>query len=413
MARKPKKVRRAVPDEPEILHAGRRLFRPIEQQLRALRDAPAHGNRELFYDHLVAAHLIAFFNSSVKSLRRIEDVFESPDVRKRLSLPRVPKSTLSDAQRVFDPKLLLPIIEELKGQVPVLRHDPRLDALVKELIAVDGTFMAQAARVVWAVYNKPNAPDAKPQKGCVRIDFHFNILRCVPEQAVVSGGRLAEQDSLVQHVQPGKFYVIDRAMQGYQHAADVIAVGSDLVFRLRDGAAVFDVVEERPLTPADRRAGVIRDVQITIPSPRAKPLEGTPLRVVEFSYIDRSGEMQTGQLLTNRLDLPAEIIALIYRYRWQIELFFRWLKCLVGWKHFFSESQNGVTLQTYIALIATLLLAIEVGAQPSVYDFAMACHVVSGLIPLEEAKPILERRRRERQRAKERAALKRAQKTQA
>jgi hypothetical protein len=85
---------------------------------------------------------------------------------------------------------------------------------------------------------------------------------------------------------------------------------------------------------------------------------------------------------------------------------------MVGWKHFFSESQNGVTLQVYIALIATLLLAIEVGAQPSVYDYAMANHIISGFIPAEEAKVILERRHRERQRAKERAALKRAQKSQ-
>ena len=411
MASQPRKLRRPSPDEPAILHAGRRLFRPIEQQLRALRDAPAHGNRELFYDHVVVAHLIAFFNSSVESLRRIEDVFESPEVQKRLNLPRVPKSTLSDAQRVLDPELLRPIIEQLKSRVPATRHDPKLDALVKELIAVDGSLFPVAARVAWALYNKPNAADAKPQRGFVRVDFHFNILRGVPEQAVVSDGRLAEQDSLVAHLKAGKFYVMDRALQGYQHLADILAAGSDFVVRLREGAAVFDIVAERSLTVADRCAGLTRDAQITIPSPRGKPLSEQPLRMVEFGYTDRNGEVHAARLLTNRLDLSAEVVAWVYRYRWQIELFFRWLKCLVGWKHFFSESQNGVTLQTYVALIATLLLAIEVGAQPSVYDYAMMNHVVSGLIPLEDAKPILERRRRERLRAKERAALKRAQKT--
>ncbi|MEK7357207.1 MAG: hypothetical protein AAB250_12210, partial [Bdellovibrionota bacterium] len=66
-----------------------------------------HPNRELFYDHVVVAHLIAFFNPAMKSLRNIEDIFDVPSVRKRLGLPRVPKSTLADGQRLFDPKLLL------------------------------------------------------------------------------------------------------------------------------------------------------------------------------------------------------------------------------------------------------------------------------------------------------------------
>lgn len=412
-ARNPSKRRRPAPAEPEILRIGRGFLRPIEAQLAQLRNAPAHGNRCLHYPELVVAHLVAFFHASVESLRRIEDVFESPAVRRSLKLPRVPKSTLSDAQRVFDPELLQPLMAELKGQVPTVRNDPRLEALVRDLIAADGSFFTVAPRVSWALHSKPNAVDAPSQKGCLRIDFHFDILRGVPEQAVVSGGRLAEQDSLVQHLRAGALYVVDRALQGYQHMADIVTAGSDFVARLRDGAAVFETLQERPLTPADRLAGVTNDAQITIPSARGKPLDDTPLRMVEFSYVDRAGQAHAARLLTNRLDLPAEVVALIYRYRWQIELFFRWLKCMVGWKHFFSESENGVTLQTYIALIATLLLAIEIGHQPSVYDYAMMNHVVSGFIPLDEAKIILERRRRERQRAKERAALKRVQKNKA
>ena len=392
--------------------------------MAALRRGPAHGNRELRLDHLVVAHLLAFFNASVESLRRIEDVFESADVRKRLNLPRVPKSTLSDAQRVLDPELLRPLLEHLQRHIPQLRDhgrldglrgDPQLENLVRELVAVDGTFFAVAPRVAWALYNKPNAPDAAPRQGCVRVDVHFDLLAGVPEQAVVSGGRLAEQDSLVAHLKPGRLYVIDRALQGYQHMADIVAAGSDFVTRLREGSAVFEVLAERPLSLAERRAGVTRDTQVAVPSPRAAPLADTPLRQVDLGYVDRDGQTQSLRLFTNRLDLTAETIALIYRHRWQIELFFRWLKCLVGWKHFFSESQNGVTLQVYVALIATLLLAIEVGDRPSVYDYAMMNHVVSGLIPLDQAKVILERRRRERQRARqraqERAAQRRAEKT--
>jgi hypothetical protein len=403
MPRTAKKNRKR--DEPAILHAGRRLLRPIELQLRELRESPTHGNRELFYDHLVVAHLLAFFNASVEGLRRIEDLFESPTVRRNLGLPRAPKSTLSDAQRVFDPELLRPIIDTLKSRVDVTRQDPKLAGLLKDLIAVDGTFFTVAARVTWALYNKSNDPDAPPRKGNFRADVHYDVLRGVPERVVVSDGRTAEQDTLAQNLQAGKLYVIDRGYQAYQLYADILAAQSDFVVRLREGMR-FQTHAIRPLTAADRALGVQRDEEITVNSGRGRCLKNTPLRLVEVAYVDRNGQSHVARLLTNRLDLPAEIIAVLYRYRWQVELFFRWLKCLANLRHFFSESQNGITLQLYVALIATLLLALEANAPPSVYDFALASHVIGGLMPLDEARVIAARRRAERQRAQERRAAK-------
>ena len=390
----------------EILHAGRPLLRPIEQQLSELRKTPTHGNRGLFHDHLVVAHLLAFFNSSVESLRRIEDVFESRTVRRNLGLPRVPKSTLADAQRVFDPELLRPIIDQLKRQVNITRQDPKLTELVKDLIAVDGTFFAVAARVGWALYNKPNDPDAKPRRGNVRADVHYDVLRGVPERVVVSDGRLAEQDSLAANLECGKLYVIDRAYQAFQLYADIVNAGSDFVVRLRKGMT-FETVATRRLDAADMLVGARLDEEVRVPSTRARCLRKTALRLVEVSYIDRDGKPHVARLLTNRLDLSAETVAVVYRYRWQVELFFRWLKCMANMRHFFYESHNGITVQLYIAMIATLLLALQAEAPPSVYDFALASHVSSGLIPLDESLEIAARRRRERERANQRQAEKR------
>lgn len=406
MARKTPRKRRPVPDEPQILHAGRRLLRPIEDLLRDLHTQPTHGNRTLFYDQVVVAHLLAFFNSSVESLRRIEDVFESRTVRRRLGLPRVPKSTLSDAQRVFDPERLQPLIQHLNGRIRrTVVRDPKLAELTQDLIAVDGTFFAVAARVTWALYNKPNDPQAPPRQGNIRVDVHYDVCRGVPEQAVVSNGRRAEQDSLAATLQPGKLYVIDRAYQAFQLYADIVQAHSDFVVRLREGM-VFETVQTRPLRGEDLAVGVRCDQEVTIPSARGRPLRDTPLRLVEVAYTDRQGQAHVGRLLTNRLDLPAEVIAILYRYRWQVELFFRWLKCLAHLRHFFSESPNGITLQLYIVLIATLLLALESDGPLSVYDFALAGHVCSGLIPAAEARRIAARRRRERQRARQRRAEK-------
>ena len=389
-------------DEPPILHAGRRLLRPIDDLLRDLHTQPTHGNRTLFYDHVVVAHLLAFFNSSVKSLRRIEDVFESRGVRRRLGLPRVPKSTLADAQGLFDPERLQPLIQELSGRVRrTVVHDPKLHDLLRDLIAVDGTFFTVAARVAWAVYNKSNDPAAPPRQGNFRLDVHYDVLRGLPEQAVVSNGRLAEQDSLAATLQPGKLYVIDRGYQAFQLYADIVQASSDFVVRLRTGMT-FETVATRPLRGEDLAAGVQSDEQVVLPSSRSKPLRDTPLRLVAVAYVDRHGERHVARLLTNRLDLPAEIIAIVYRCRWQVELFFRWLKCLANLRHFFSESQNGITLQLYIVLIATLLLGLENDGPLSVYDFALANHVCNGLMTAAEARRIAARRRRERQRAQQR-----------
>ena len=86
-----------------------------------------------------------------------------------------------------------------------------------------------------------------------------------------------------------------------------------------------------------------------------------------------------------------------------MELFFRWLKCLVNFRHFFAESENGVVRrggQVLVVLIGTLLLALATGARPNSYDWAMMTHVASGLLPADaEFYRILARRRAERQRA--------------
>src|SRR5207237_8776795 len=123
--------------------SGGKLLDLIEKPLRALRTSgalPIHGNRHLLADHVVIAHLVAFFNPVAASLRRIEDVFESPQARKRFGLPGVPRCTLSDAQAVFDCTLLAPILDALTPRLPKLPPDPRLAEVTRPLIAVDGPF---------------------------------------------------------------------------------------------------------------------------------------------------------------------------------------------------------------------------------------------------------------------------------
>ena len=257
--------------------------------------------------------------------------------------------------------------------------------------------------MAWAVYNKPNTAH-KPRQGNVRADVHFNVLTGVPEQAVVTNGRTPEYQTLSAHLEADRFYVLDRAYHCYQTLADIVEAKSDFLVRLRADMK-FEVMQDHPLRAAERLAGVVRCQTVRGHGLRGQDALGaTSLKLVEITQPDG----KPLRLLTNRVDLAGDILAVVYRHRWQIELFFRWLKCLVNFRHFFSESENGVALQIAVALIGTLLIALEIGSRPSVYDYAMMTHVMSGLVPVEGVDEILARRRAERARAAERKRARRA-----
>jgi hypothetical protein len=169
-----------------------RLLQPLEHLLHTLRRPDEHGNRTLFADHLLIAHLVAFFSPALKSLRRIEDVFGHPGARRKYGLPRLPHSTVSDAHALFDPALLTPLIADLRSRVGVGPHEPRLDELLRKLLATDGTFFTLAPRVLWALYTKPNGTARQPRKqnqhGNVRVDVQFNPPRRTGGRAGDGGG---------------------------------------------------------------------------------------------------------------------------------------------------------------------------------------------------------------------------------
>lgn len=368
---------------------GRRLIRLLDDQLTHLHRQPVHGNRTLLADHIVVAHLIAFFNPAVASLRTVEDVFEHEIARRRMHLPRVPRSTLSDAQRVFDLGLLQPLVEDLARRLDVPRN-PTLDQLTRQIVAVDASVFQVASRIAWALPHNRNS-----RRGAVQLCLHLDVLDGAPAGFTLIGGHQSERTQLPATLAPNRLYLLDRAYQSYQHLNKIVQIDSDFVVRLRQTAS-FVVEEHRPLSAEDRRLGVCRDSLV-------RPAD----RHHRFDFAARLVEIINPQLdeplrlLTNRLDLPAEMIGLLYRHRWQIELFFRWLKCVTGLKHFLSESANGMALQLYAAMIGTLLIALEIGARPSKYDFAQMSLVASGFVTLEDAKVVMARRRAERARAAE------------
>lgn len=96
------------------------------------------------------------------------------------------------------------------------------------------------------------------------------------------------------------------------------------------------------------------------------------------------GEPQRWVPATNDLGLDADLVKLAYQYRWKVELFFRWLRCILGCRHLISECESGVAMQVYAALIATPLIAARTGLRPTKRTFEMMCHYLAGWATGEE-----------------------------
>jgi hypothetical protein len=181
-------------------------------------------------------------------------------------------------------------------------------------------------------------------------------------------------------VQPGGFYVVDRGYVDYSLFQDLHDLPCSFLCRVKDNAA-YEVQEERALAPAAVHAGVVRDAILRrLGTAHHTRLLPQPFRLVQVATgkTRQDGTPDVVVLVTNRLDLDAELLAVAYRYRWAVELFFRWVKCVLGCRHLLSQGINGVRIQVYAALIASLLISLWVGQAPTKRTYEMLCFYLSG-----------------------------------
>ncbi len=177
-----------------------------------------------------------------------------------------------------------------------------------------------------------------------------------------------------------ELYVIDRGYAEYQLFQDIHDADSHFIGRIRDNA-VYKLVEERPLSDEARKAGVVRDVVAWLGCEQSGEVFKQPLRVVwvKTGKTDSQGRPEILLLASDLVDVDAAWIALGYKFRWTVELFFRWFKCILGCQHLLSTCQNGVTIQVYLgATIASLLVSLWTGHKPTKRTFEMLCFYFSG-----------------------------------
>jgi len=364
---------------------------PLLQKLHGHED---HRNRQLHYDELVAYVLLYFFTPAIDSLRGLQQVSTLSAMKRRFGLKRFSLGSFSESARVFDPSLLEGILQELSAQLQSGPADPRLSALELAITAVDGTLIHALPKMTWALWLRDRDHAAK-------LHLQLRVLEGIAVGAAITDGNGDERTVLRNSLARGNLYLLDRGYTSYALLSEILSTGSSFVMRLAS-SAVYRVLEERPLGTDVVKAGIQHDQIVELGGPHTPTLHGRRLRIVEIrvpvsgpkprrSPIDRKTKrfrtLPTEHhllLVTDQLDLDAELIGLLYRYRWQIELFFRWFKKILEADHLLSLDRDGLTIITYGALIASMLVVLWTGRKPNKRAFELICLSIGGWLPPEE-----------------------------
>jgi hypothetical protein len=217
---------------------------------------------------------------------------------------------------------------------------------------------------------------------------HFEVLRGVPVAARVtdaSGQDAASEKAVLRAtLQADRCYITDRGYEEFALFNAIVAAGSSYVCRVRNDHQLT-AAEQRELTAEAQAAGVLEDAVGRMGSPNSKRIEHPDheqrrivVKLVEHPKRGgrrRQGATQDLVLATNLRDVPAEVIVLLYRFRWLIELYFRWLKCVLSCRHLVSQAADGIQIQMYCALIACLLIQLTAGrdVKPNQWTYKLLC----------------------------------------
>ncbi len=379
---------------------GLKYFKQLAPLLTRLHDDGCQGdkagNRTLHFDQYCMLLLLYMFNPVVSSLRAIQQASELKKVQRKLGCERASLGSLSESAGIFNPEMLRGVIEELGEQLKPVAADPRLANVPGAITAVDGSLLAALPSLVEAMQL-----NHEKGSGLVKWRLHaqFDVEKYIPTRIDVTrngGGENDERAVLERTLEPDRCYVKDRGYAKFTLFNAIVARGSSYVCRIRDNSK-YDVVEDRPLSDEARAADVLEDAIVELGKTSkvgARPDHPIRLITIKTTPHAKRGKYKGGstgpgsdgvlRIATNLLDVPAEIIGLIFRYRWTIEIFFRFFKHVLGCRHLLSHSSNGIEIQTYCAIIACMLISLWTGRKPTLRTYEMICYFFTGLADEEE-----------------------------
>ena len=271
----------------------------------------------------------------------------------------ISRSTLADANRVHDWRIYADLAQVLIRRARQLYADEPLAVDLEQTVyALDSTTIDLCLSLFpWAKFRR--------RKGAIKLHTLLDLRGSIPCFVHVSHGKTHDVTVLDQlPIEPGAFYVMDR---GYVDFARLHRFTTGAAFFVTPGKPNLDCTR-RAGQPVDKTTGLRSDQTIVLAGPKSSRLYPDPLRRVAFYDAEHQRRLV---FLTNNFRLPALTIARLYKCRWQVELFFKWIKQHLRIKAFYGTSDNAVKTQVWIAISVYVLVAIvkkELRIERSLYE---------------------------------------------
>lgn len=327
--------------------------------------------RQFSHTDYLSLFLLALLNPVVRTMRGLCEASHLARVQDEVCTRAVSLGSFSEAQAVVDRALLAKVFDQLSEEMPA----PASASVPKRRWLIQDSSLFQALpRMYWALWRRQRKAQSQ-----VRLHLSLDLEGDRPARVAITPGKQCERAAWRTQWQRGDAYVADRYYgEDYQMFGEMEQAGVALVVRLRD-EAVMEVEQELPWSQADQPAKVIRHAWVRLGC-KAR-YQSIGLRVV---WVQTPKEAL--RLVTNLsvAELSAAEVALLYKERWQIELFFRWIKCILGCRHWLAESPPGTAIQIYLALIAALLLQRYTGQRPNRRMMELIQFYLLGVATLEE-----------------------------
>lgn len=319
--------------------------------------------------------LFGLFNPVVRTMRGLVAASRLDFVQEEVCTRPISLGSFSEAQHLVERELLEKIFMDLTRETGGATPETGIRLIQ------DSSLFAALPRMHWALWRRQGQTQAQ-----VRLHLSLDLARKSPVRAEITPGKTCERSVWRQQWRQGDSYVGDRYYgENYQLFGEMEKAGVTFVVRLRD-EAIIHIEEELPVSEVDRPHKVVRAAWAHLGC--QKKYHSIRLRVIWVQT-----EKEVLRLVTNLkvAELSAADVALLYQQRWQIELFFRWLKCILGCRHWLAESAAGAALQIYLALIAALLLQLYHGERPNRRMMEWLQFYTLGVASLEEVMAGIER----------------------
>jgi hypothetical protein len=344
---------------------GLRAFREVLGKVLEEMDWQVHRSfadpkRRLELGDYLSLFLLGLFNPVARTLRGLVAASQLPGVQRGVCRRSVSLGSFSEAQNLVDPAML----EEIFGRLSGLLGDQvqRRAGMQRERWLVrDSSLFSALPRMVWALYGG----GAKGAATAVRLHVSFDLSKDGPVAAQVTPGKACERAVLRGTLRKGDAYIGDRYYaEHYAFFTYLSRQNCRYLIRLIEGRTAVTIEEKIPVSASDVQQGVERQAWARL----GKEANGTLSERLRIIWVKGCSGTEL-QLATNLFpeELSAADAALLYKERWQVEYFFRWVKCLMAeerW-HWIAEGPKGVAIQLYLTLIGALLLQLDLGRRPS------------------------------------------------